>query len=132
MKCNFRFFFRLLFLSSSTYRVGPRPSEVSAETFSPQFQDSVKASSDSLKEDSTDWVWSESACNIEGKTEKNSKINLSSSDVKNLNARPNDSLIDFADHQTKFANVSTSVSSTATVPTKSRTAEEEAWDLLNS
>ena len=106
--------FRICCLSS-TYQDGAFTSHSSARS-SNQFSDSTRLSPNHSKEDSSDWVWS----NVE---------NPQGGFQSNSSAKANDSLIDFAENKTKLSSVkSTPGSSTAT---KVRTAEEEAWDMLN-
>lgn len=73
------------------------------------------------EEDSSEWVWS-SVPNSNGKAEsKSSAVAATSKSEKNKNA--GDLLIDFGENKAKKA--------TPSLP-KVKSAEEEAWDMLNS
>lgn len=82
------------------------------------------ASSHISREDSNEWVWS----NTPASNDRNEKKDTASSAPASSNRKAvenNDNLlIDFGERKTK--------TQTATTTTKVRSAEEEAWDMLNS
>lgn len=78
------------------------------------------------EDDSSEWVWS-NASSVNEKAEAKSKSTAVSSTSKTQSRKANsgdDLLIDFGENRTK--------KSSPPVAPKVKTAEEEAWDMLNS
>ena len=83
----------------------------------------MKGFSSTQLEDSNEWVWSNAAASNDRVENKNSEA--SSRKSRNTSENGDNLLIDFGEKKTKKQN-----STIAAV--KPRTAEEEAWDMLNS
>jgi hypothetical protein len=76
-------------------------------------------------EDSGEWVWSNAASNNDRSESKNA-----TKTSRNSSENGDNLLIDFGDK--KKTNAAKKTSSPAVTAVKTKTAEEEAWDMLNS
>lgn len=83
-------------------------------------------STSSHVEDSGEWVWSDAA----GGNDKTESRNIAKKGPSNEIG--DNLLIDFGDKKNASSSLGTKTSTTAVTASKIKTAEEEAWDTLNS
>lgn len=80
------------------------------------------------REDSSEWVWSNAPGSNNDRNEKKSRAShIPATPSQNLSDSGDNLLIDFGEKKSK-----TQATPAAAPAPKARTAEEEAWDMLNS
>lgn len=105
--------------SSPSYQDSSLPANQNLKGFS------SSQSSNNFVEDSNEWVWSNAATSNDRGESKTISSDSSLRKSRNSSDNGDNLLIDFGEKKTKKQN-------SANAAVKTRTAEEEAWDMLNS